>query len=168
MKVLSAENIRLADRYTIENEPVLSINLMERAAEECVAWLRQNCVHHRKFILFCGNGNNGGDGFAIARMLYQNGCDVDVLIDSSNHKFSDDAEINFKRLKEFSGISIHDFENVDSIDFDQETIIIDALYGTGLSRQLDGIYMKLINKLNTLSNVKISIDIPSGLFADEI
>lgn len=168
MKIFTAKNIRAADKFTIANEPVSSVSLMERAAENCANWLSVNCKKHRKFVLFCGSGNNGGDGFAIARMLYQKGFDVDVLIDSSNEKFSDDAAINYKRLKEFSGISIYDFTDLDSIHFDQETVIIDALFGTGLSRKLDGIYAELIDKLNTLSHIKISIDVPSGLFSDQI
>jgi len=168
MKIFTAKNIRAADKFTIANEPVSSVSLMERAAESCANWLSVNCKNHRKFIIFCGSGNNGGDGFAIARMLYQKGLDVDVLIDSSNDKFSDDAEINYKRLREFSGISIYDFNDLDSIHFDQETVIIDALFGTGLSRKLDGICAELIDKLNKLNQVKISIDVPSGLFSDDI
>ena len=145
MKIFTAKNIRAADKFTIANEPVSSLSLMERAAESCANWLSVNCKNRRKFALFCGSGNNGGDGFAIARMLYHKGFDIDVLIDSSNDKFSDDAAINYKRLKEFSGISIYDFNDLDSIHFDQETVIIDALFGTGLSRKLDGIYAELID-----------------------
>ena len=168
MKIFTAEKIRSADEFTIKNEPISSILLMERAATTCTEWIVQHCKNHSRFAIFCGNGNNGGDGFAIARMLYPNGFDVDVFIDSSNEKFSDDAQINYQRLKEFSGISIHYFKDIDSLQFDHETIIIDALFGTGLSRKLDGIYVDLIDKLNKLSQVKISIDVPSGLFSDKI
>ena len=168
MKIFTAEKIRSADEFTIKNEPVSSISLMERAAESCVNWIFHHCKNHTKFAIFCGNGNNGGDGFAIARMLYQKGFDVNVFIDSSNEKFSDNAEVNFNRLKEISGISVNNFNEIDSFNFDSQTIIIDALFGTGLSRKLEGLYAELILKLNTLRQIKISIDVPSGLFSDTI
>lgn len=168
MKILTAESIRLADEFTIKNKPISSIELMEKAASSCTDWIFQNCKYHKIFAVFCGNGNNGGDGFAIARMLYLKGFDVRVFVDQSNEKFSEDAEINYKRLKEFSGISIHDFKDIDSVQFDHETIIIDAFFGTGLSRKLDGIYEDLIEKLNDFKQIKISIDVPSGLFSDKI
>lgn len=168
MKILTAENIRLADEFTIKNEPISSILLMERASSACVNWIVENCKKHTKFAVFCGNGNNGGDGFAIAGLLYLKGFDVHVFIDSSNEKFSEDSQINYKRLKEFSGISIDEFKEIDSIRLDDETLIIDALFGTGLSRKLDGIYEDLIEKLNDLKQIKISVDVPSGLFSDKI
>lgn len=167
MKILTAENIRLTDEFTIKNEPISSILLMERASFACVNWIVENCRNHTKFAVFCGNGNNGGDGFAIARLLYLKGFDVDVFVDRPNEKFSEDAEINYKRLKEFSGISIDDFKEINTIQFNQ-TVIIDALFGTGLSRKLDGIYVELIDTLNKLNQVKISVDVPSGLFPDKI
>lgn len=167
MKILTTENIRLADEFTIKNEPVSSILLMEGASSACVSWIVENCKKHTKFAIFCGNGNNGGDGFAIARLLYLKGFDVDVFIDSSNKKFSNDAQINYNRLKEFSGISIDDFKEINTIQFNH-TVIIDALFGTGLSRKLDGIYEDLIEKLNDSKQIKISIDVPSGLFSDKI
>lgn len=168
MKIFTAEEIKSADQFTIENEPVSSISLMERAALVCTGWIFKNCKNHTKFAVFCGIGNNGGDGFAIARLLYLKGFDVDVFTDHSNQKFSADAQVNYNRLKEISGISIHDFNGIDFLEFDQKTIIIDALFGTGLSRKLDGIYEGLINKLNRLNQIKISVDVPSGLFADRV
>ncbi|MDF2931734.1 MAG: NAD(P)H-hydrate dehydratase [Chryseobacterium sp.] len=168
MKIFTAEKIRLADVFTIKNEPISSISLMERAAQKCVDWISVNCKKHNRFAVFCGNGNNGGDGFAIARMLYLKGFDVDVFVDPHNEKISDDAHINYKRLKEISGISVHDFTKIDSIQIDCETVIIDALFGTGLSRKLEGNFSQLIEKLNDFKHIKISIDLPSGLFADQI
>lgn len=167
MKIFTTENIREADQFTIENEPISSVNLMERAASSCVDWISVNCKQHTKFAIFCGNGNNGGDGFAIAKLLYLKGFDVDVFFNKENPKFSDDALINFKRLKDISGISVKDFSETEKYNF-EKTIIIDALFGTGLSRNLEGIYKDLIKNLNLKSNPKISIDIPSGMFADQL
>ncbi|MEY8759236.1 NAD(P)H-hydrate dehydratase [Chryseobacterium tongliaoense] len=166
MKIFTAEQIRQCDQYTISNEPVSSIQLMERAAQASADWIAENCKDYKTIVVFCGNGNNGGDGFAIARMLYLKGFDVDVFINGPKTKFSEDAEINLKRLKEFSGISIINFG--ETHHYRSKTIIIDALFGTGLSRPLDAGYKDIINDLNVKNNLKISIDIPSGLFPDQI
>lgn len=168
MKIFTVENIRLADLYTIQNEPISSVQLMERASSLCAEWIFSNCKHHTKFAIFCGNGNNGGDGFAIARMLYLKGFDVDVFINKEQLKFSNDTLINYKRLKDISGISVIDFRETSKYNFDEKTVIIDALFGTGLSRNPEGIFKEVIEVLNSKSNPKISIDVPSGLFADQI
>ncbi|MEG1666050.1 NAD(P)H-hydrate dehydratase [Chryseobacterium sp.] len=168
MKIFTVENIRLADRYTIQNEPISSAQLMERASSLCAEWIFSNCKHHTKFAIFCGNGNNGGDGFAIARMLYLKGFDIDVFINKEQLKFSDEALINYKRLKDISGISLRDFNETSIYNFDEKTVIIDALFGTGLSRNPEGIFKEVIEVLNSKNNPKISIDIPSGLFADQM
>ena len=168
MKIFTVENIRLADQYTIKNESISSVQLMERASSLCTEWIFSNCKIHTKFAIFCGNGNNGGDGFAIARMLYLKGFDVDVFISKEHSKFSDDALINLKRLKDISGISLRDFNETSKYNFDEKTVIIDALFGTGLSRNPEGIFKEVIEVLNSKSNPKISIDIPSGLFADQM
>lgn len=168
MKIFTAEQIRQCDQYTILNEPITSLQLMERAAQACVSWITENCKNHRSFAVFCGNGNNGGDGFAIAMMLYLKGFDVDVFIHDSKVKFSEDAAANLKILREISGISVKNFKEIEHYRFDHRTIIIDALFGTGLSRELDGDYKDLVEKLNQKNNIKISIDIPSGLLADGV
>lgn len=168
MKIFTVENIRSADLYTIQNEPISSVQLMERASSLCAEWIFSNCKHHTKFAIFCGNGNNGGDGFAIARMLYLKGFDVDVFINKEQLKFSNDTLINYKRLKDISGISVIDFRETSKYNFDEKTVIIDALFGTGLSRNPEGIFKEVIEVLNSKSNPKISIDVPSGLFADQI
>jgi len=167
MKIFTAEQIRSADEFTIKNEPITSTKLMERAAHSCAGWISDNCKNHTRFAVFCGNGNNGGDGFAIARMLYLNDFEVDVFVNDLKGKFSDDALINFERLNDFSGISVHTFSKIDEYNFD-DAIIIDALFGTGLSRNLEGDFKDLIEKLNDKKNIKIAIDLPSGLFTDAI
>jgi NAD(P)H-hydrate epimerase len=141
---------------------------MERASLACADWISEHCKNHRKSAVFCGSGNNGGDGFAIARILYLKGFDVDVFVQDPKMKFSDNAAVNFKRLKDISGISIREFKEVEQYHFDSKTLIIDALFGTGLSRPLEGIYKRLVNQINLKDNIKISIDLPSGLFADSI
>ncbi|SDM26224.1 NAD(P)H-hydrate dehydratase [Chryseobacterium taihuense] len=168
MKIFTKDQIKLADQYTVEKEPISAVNLMERAASGCVEWIEQNAKHDTKFYVFCGNGNNGGDGFAIARMLYLRGFDVDVFFDRQNQSFSNETLINFKRLKDISGISLRDFDEMEKLRYDENAIIIDALFGIGLSRKLDGRNQKLVENLNKKKNPKISVDIPSGMFADQM
>src|SRR3982751_6014321 len=98
MKILSAGQIRLWDQFTIENEPVSSINLMERAAGKCVEWILSNYPDAISFSIFCGKGNNGGDGLAIARMLLQQNYAVSIYILEFGHLGTDDFQTNLARL----------------------------------------------------------------------
>lgn len=168
MKIFTASQIKACDEFTIKNEPISSVFLMERAAEKCVDYLAKKIDYHQKIYLFCGNGNNGGDGFAIARLLYYLCYDVTVFIDQSNQGSSNDATENFNRLKEISGVAIKDFSEVSTVLFEQDSVIIDALFGSGLNRNIEGKLATLIHQLNQIETCKISIDIPSGIFVDEI
>lgn len=168
MKIFTAEQIRSWDQFTISHEPVSSIQLMERASMAAAHWISEHCKNHKKLAVFCGNGNNGGDGLAVSRLLYLKGFDVDVFVSDAKRKFSEDASVNLKRLRDLSGISVRKFDPEEHYHFDEKTIIVDALFGTGLSRPLEGDYKRLVEQLNNKKNTKISIDIPSGLSADEM
>ncbi|MGZ5197706.1 MAG: NAD(P)H-hydrate dehydratase [Kaistella sp.] len=167
MKIFTSQQIKKCDAFTVENEPVTSLKLMERAASACADWLSERFSRDTEFNIFCGNGNNGGDGFAISRLLYQKGFDVNVFV-NPEHGFSVDAKINFERIKDISGIEILNFSNLENIDFKNQSVIVDALFGTGLSRNLEGEYAEVILKLNSINVPKIAVDIPSGLFADKV
>jgi ADP-dependent NAD(P)H-hydrate dehydratase / NAD(P)H-hydrate epimerase len=166
MEILSAPQIRAWDQYTMEHEPVASIDLMERAAAACFSWLKKNGYAGRSFSVYCGKGNNGGDGLALARMLSRIDCPVSVFILEFGHKGTDDFQVNLARLHEvdvevrFIQGEEH-FRPVPSGD-----VIIDALLGSGLNRALDDVTEKLVNHLNGSGNEIIAIDIPSGLFVD--
>lgn len=168
MKVFTAEQIRSWDLFTISQEPVSSVQLMERASMAVAHWISEHCKNHKKLAVFCGSGNNGGDGLAVARILYMKGFDVDVFVEDPKGKFSEDASVNLKRLHDISGISVSKFDQFEYYNFDDRTIIIDALFGTGLSRPLEGGSRILVERLNAEKNIKISIDVPSGLSPDEI
>lgn len=163
MKILTANQIKNCDTATIE-KGISSISLMEKAATKCCDWMTDYFRNAEKFLIFCGNGNNGGDGFAIARILYEKGFDIEVFINKENMKFSRDAEVNFKKIKPISGITIKDYSEFENNNF----IIIDALFGYGLNRELSDDFKNLIEKLNQIQVPKISIDIPTGLYADKI
>ena len=167
MKIFTSTQIRKCDAFTVENEHVPSLKLMEKAASACADWLSERFSGTAEFLIFCGRGNNGGDGFAIARLLYQKGYDVTVFA-NPEQDLSSDAKINFERIKDLSGIEIINFNEVPKFEFDDKCVIVDALFGTGLSRSLEGEYAELITKLNEVQVPKISVDIPSGLSADHV
>ena len=167
MKILNAEQIRAWDQYTIGHEPIASIDLMERAATKCVEWLEENSWFVHPFLIFCGKGNNGGDGLAIARMLAGRGCTVSVSILEFGHKGTEDFQMNLARLHQYPSVSIQFIQ--DETNFHscpKETVIIDALFGSGLSRPLDGITAKLVDHLNNSDCIIIGIDVPSGMSVD--
>src|SRR4051812_11497387 len=131
LKVFTAEQIRKADAYTIENEPVSSLELMERAAISCVNELRTVCGFENRFIIFCGNGNNGGDGYAIARLLLQANCKVIVVPVNHQNQLSSDCRTNAALLNKIPGIVYSDTDSVFDV-INQADIIIDGIFGTGL------------------------------------
>ncbi|MCR4847418.1 MAG: NAD(P)H-hydrate dehydratase [Bacteroidales bacterium] len=142
MKILSIEKIREADQYTIENEPISSEGLMERAAGQVFEWLLQHINKDNKVKIFCGSGNNGGDGLVVARRLTEVGIDAKAYV------------INEIKSK-------GDFPPIGEND-----IIVDALFGSGLNRPIEGLAAELIEYLNQQNAIRVSIDIASGLFAD--
>ncbi len=140
---------------------------MERAAKACVAWLVKNISTEHHIDIVCGNGNNGGDGLAIARLLLFYNYQVRVFIKNDSKK-SEDNLTNLQRLKEcgFNEI-IYLNENPD-IDFQNNSVIIDCIFGTGLDRPVEGFWMKVIHQINQSNCQIISIDIPSGLFTVDL
>lgn len=168
MIIPSAQQIRALDNFTIENEPVSSIDLMERASMVFTNWYTQNFDYKESRIaIFCGPGNNGGDGLAVARMLHHSYYEVHLYLCKIGEKTSVDFDENLKRLPKHSAIEITTLEKGDPFPkIDKKTFIIDAIFGSGLNRPIIGYWGELINYLNQLESTRISIDIPSGLFAD--
>lgn len=167
MKIFSASQIKKWDAFTIENEPITSVDLMERAATACCNWLIGKNFGSFHFHIFCGKGNNGADGLAIARMLIEHKYFVTVYILEFGNIGSDDFQSNLIRLHECT-TDIHFMQSPDFFpSINADDIIIDALYGTGLNKPLEGVSAALVNHINNLEAIKISIDLPSGLFADK-
>lgn len=168
MVVLSAEQVRAWDRFTIEKQPIASIDLMEKAAMACVQWMETNrIVNQQQFYIFCGKGNNGGDGLAIARLLQKFNRPVDVFIFETGQLGSPDFQQNLHRLHTLP-VTIHFIqENSPLPDIPESVLVIDALLGNGLNRPVDGRMAALISHINQYPNAVISIDLPSGLFADQ-
>lgn len=167
MKILSAEEIRLWDQFTILNEPISSIDLMERAATASTDWLLKKYPDAPSFGIFCGKGNNGGDGLAIARMLMEKDFLVTVYILEFGHKGTEDFQTNLARLHQFPNADIHFIQSTEQFHpFPTGQIVIDALFGSGLNRGIEGITALLVRHINHSGCEVVSIDIPSGLFTD--
>lgn len=192
MKILSSDEVRKADAYTIAHEPIKSIDLMERASSACVRWLlvspvlrfphspiqknaetgkrRNGEVEKRKVAIFCGLGNNGGDGLAIARLLAAKKFKVEVYIIRYADKCSADFLLNEKRLKKVKGLKVHNIATaVQLADCRLPTagFCIDAIFGSGLNKPVEGLAADAIRLINRSGCPVISIDIPSGLFAEK-
>jgi ADP-dependent NAD(P)H-hydrate dehydratase / NAD(P)H-hydrate epimerase len=167
MKILSAPEIRAWDQYTIDHEPIASIDLMERAASECVKWILKEYPEAPGFSVYCGKGNNGGDGLAIARMLLNNNYPVSIHILEFGHKGTDDFQKNLARLHQLPSPNIYFIQSAENFhEIPQGQILIDALFGSGLNRELAGVTANLVKHMNDSGSDIISIDIPSGLFVD--
>ncbi|MEI6433569.1 MAG: NAD(P)H-hydrate dehydratase [Bacteroidota bacterium] len=174
MKILPVHLIREADAYTIKHEPIADIDLMERAAGACADWLIKNIDFDRKIMIFCGQGNNGGDGFAIARLLSLTGYDLHVFNLASLEKMSPSCLINFNRLKEnHQKCRISDLSSSSPVEeiilpeIDNQTVVIDAIFGSGLTRLPEGRIARIIDHINSSGAVITAIDVPSGLFCDD-
>lgn len=167
MKILSAAEIREWDQYTIRQEPIASIDLMERASAACVQWLTKQYPDTASFGIFCGKGNNGGDGLAIARMLLEQQYKVSVHILEFGHKGTDDFQTNLARLHKLANADIHFIQSADNLHpIPKDQVIVDALFGSGLNRALEGVTSELVEHMNSSGSEIIAIDIPSGLFTD--
>jgi NAD(P)H-hydrate epimerase len=165
MKILSAAQIRELDAYTIQQEPVSSVQLMERAATACTAYLLNN-FQEASFTVLAGTGNNGGDGLAIARLLDISGMPVDVILAGSIHSGSADFKTNLERLKLRPQIAVNLFKSGEEINLKPKNVIVDCLFGTGLNKPVAGEFKQLIQSINASANTVISIDVPSGLASD--
>jgi hydroxyethylthiazole kinase-like uncharacterized protein yjeF len=166
MKIFSSSQIKLIDGFTIQNEPVKSADLMERAAHKLLEWIMPRFQRPSHFVIFTGPGNNGGDGLALARLLKENRYDVEIHNVNISDKVSEDWKINFSRVEEYTDIPFDDIKSGEGFPLIcANDIIIDAIFGSGLTRPVDGLAGEIIRKINATDNFVISVDIPSGLFS---
>lgn len=161
--ILSAQQIREADLYTIENEPIASIDLMERASIAFVDQLVKTIIIDGGVHIFCGVGNNGGDGLAVSRLLSQRGLLVRTYVVGDIAHASDDFNTNLQRINnEVTWVDT----SVLLPDLSHSDIVIDAMFGSGLSRKIEGQPAAVIRTLNESPGIKVALDIASGLYAD--
>jgi len=165
--LLTSAQMRSADQFTIANKPIASIDLMEKAARAFVqSFLRDEFDTNKSVAIFCGKGNNGGDGLAIAHLLIANGYEnIKVYIINFGKKQSDDFAINLQRIEETRCKKTvidqpADLKNV------KADLIIDAILGSGLNKPLSGAFEELVHIINKLNKKVYSVDVPTGFFAE--
>lgn len=154
-----SEQMKSADSYTINQLCIPSLELMERAAMSCVAVLEEKQLNLSNVLIVCGSGNNGGDGFAIARILLGKGYPVKVLFAGKMESRSAETKQQMEWFEEAGGT----FGNV--YEQDEYTVVIDALFGVGLNRDVKGTYGELIDNMNESAGFKFAVDTPSGICA---
>ncbi|MEQ6120033.1 NAD(P)H-hydrate dehydratase [Reichenbachiella sp. MALMAid0571] len=165
-KILTSEQIRQVDQFTIENQPISSIDLMEKASKAFVSWfLKKHGIRDNVKVL-CGTGNNGGDGLAISRLLLEYGCQVETYFIGTGSNGTEDFQVNLNRLKKLYDPILIKAES-DFPLLNQNDIIIDGIFGSGLSRPVKGLHALLINHINRSATNVIAIDIASGLYCDQ-
>ena len=164
MKILSANQIYEADQATIKNEHISSTDLMERAGLACFNWMHNEFIHNLTIInVFCGMGNNGGDGLVISRLLIEKGYKVRIYLVNFSENRSKDFQINVDRLKSLKQ-PIYEINSENNFpELQANYLIIDAIFGIGLKRSIEGFAKELIHHINGSGATTISIDIPSGL-----
>jgi NAD(P)H-hydrate epimerase len=172
MRILNAAQMREADRFTIEEIGIPSLVLMENAGRQVVSAIEasyESCLNGRVAVL-CGRGNNGGDGFVVARTLLQRGVDAAVFVIGSVAEVRGDARINLDVLGRL-GVTVVEIADEQSwelhfSEISQCTLIIDAIFGTGLKAPLAGMLETVVADVNASDIPIVSIDLPSGISAD--
>ncbi len=147
MKILNAQEIKKVDQKTTEYLNITSLELMEQAAVSITNWVMEKYSSvNQPILVICGMGNNGGDGFSVARILYNEGYEIAIWALYQGSEYTHDCKINYDKCKERQ-IPIIEIEyNQNNIEIPENTIIIDAIFGTGLSRDLDEVSMAIITK----------------------
>lgn len=164
-KILSAADIRAADHFTIEHEPITSVDLMERASLAFVEEFLRHVKTDTRVNVICGPGNNGGDGLAIARLLSARGFEISCFLVNITADLSEDCSFNLARLRKVLEVRlIDDLSGLDLVS----GVIIDAIFGSGLNRPVTGLVAEVIEMANNSGLPIVSVDMPSGLMADEV
>ena len=157
---VNAAQMKAADQYTIQKLGVPSLELMEHAAQACVHVLEDEKVDLSHVCVVCGSGNNGGDGFAIARILQNNRYSVETFCVGNPEHYTEETQEQMHRLQECGGKITYGMPQEDSY-----SVVIDAVFGVGLSRKVEGRYRQVIEQMNRMRGTKFAVDIPSGLSA---
>ena len=169
MKIFTTAQIHELDKYTIEHEPIASLNLMERAARALTHAVVQEWPATMPVIIFAGPGNNGGDALAMARMLSEQNYQVSVYLFNISGQLSPDCAANKQRLQNTRGLKsfIEVSMEFDPPVLDSNTLVIDGLFGSGLNKPLAGGFASLVKYINASQAKVVSIDVPSGLMTED-
>lgn len=168
MKIFASHQIKDLDNYTIENEPISSTELMERASQKITQEIIKLWNVSHPIILFAGPGNNGGDALCVGRLLHEEGYSVTCYLFNPKDKLSPDCQINKERLE---SLDITHFEVVGSQfappKLTEEDVVIDGLFGSGLNKPLAGGFAAVVRLINASKAKVVSIDTPSGLMGED-
>lgn len=156
----NGNQMKMADSYTIREKGIPSLELMERAAAACVNVIQKKESDLTHICIVCGSGNNGGDGFAIARMFLIKGFKVTAVMVGNPEHCTEEMSYQKEIFEKAGGMTC------DKFAADEYSIIIDAVFGVGLSREITGKYYEIIQRMNESDGVKVAVDIPSGISAD--
>lgn len=168
MKILSASQIKQVDAYTIEHEPVSSIDLMERASAAFANKIIERWSSSKPVKVFAGPGNNGGDALAVSRILSNAGFKVSTYFFNIGNNVSTDCIENVKRLRDCENVKLEEITaNFTPPELTSDDIIIDGMFGTGVSRPLNGGFASVVKYLNASPGTIVSIDVPSGLMTED-
>ncbi|HET9706211.1 MAG TPA: NAD(P)H-hydrate dehydratase [Vicinamibacterales bacterium] len=172
MRILNAEQMREADRRTIQDIGIASLVLMENAGRQAVAAIESLYpdLAERQIAIVCGKGNNGGDGFVIARTLQQRGFDVSVFVIGSAAEIKGDARVNLEILSRIGQDVVEVTDEtaweLHGAEVTGHDLIVDAIFGTGLATPLSGFHQTVVADINDAGVPVVAIDIPSGMSAD--
>ena len=169
MKIFTSAQIHELDKFTIENEPISSLDLMERAARVLTQAVTNIYKPTTPVVVFAGPGNNGGDALAMARMLAERDYQVSVYLFNISGKLSPDCAANKSRLQECKRIQnfVEVIEEFDPPRLEQHMVVIDGLFGTGTNKPLAGGFASLVKYINASPSQVVSIDVPSGLMTED-
>lgn len=168
MKIISSIQLKELDKYTIANEPIASIDLMERAAVELARAIARRWSTAFHLVVFAGPGNNGGDALAVARLLSLQGYQVEVFLFNTQGKLSEECQINLGRLKECGSVYFTEVSTrFDPPALTEKHLVIDGLFGSGLNKPLNGGFAAVVKYINASKSPVVAIDVPSGLMCED-
>ena len=168
MKIFPSSSIKKLDAYTIENEPITSINLMERAATVLTKAITDRWNTETPVTIFAGPGNNGGDALAVARMMAEKGYKIEVFLFNTKGELSPDCQTNKELVEMMEEVKFHEI----STQFvppalTPDHLVIDGLFGSGLNKPLSGGFAAVVKYINSSPAMVVAIDIPSGLMGED-
>ena len=168
MKIFPSIQIKDLDAYTIEHEPISSVDLMERAADAVAKTIINKWDNETRIVVFAGPGNNGGDALAVARILGMNKYKVIVYLFNPKNKLSSDCQSNMERLSFIAGCELIVVDRrFTPPALDAYTLVIDGLFGTGLNKPLEGGFAAVVKYINSSASTVVAIDVPSGLMCED-
>lgn len=168
MKLFTTKQIAEIDKFTIENEPIADVDLMERASMQITNWLVQHFTTENRMLFFVGPGNNGGDALAIARQMADLDFQCEVFLMDLGKELKGSPKINWQRLEDQDRVKLSKISQIDDFpETNSSDVILDGLFGSGLTRPLEKLPAQIVRKINDLPSKVVAVDIPSGLMGED-